>query len=383
MFDDFEIDNGGGDAEEITVVSKLSLQPAKLSSQYIGEDSLEKHLLSLYNEDRLPHALIFSGLKGIGKSTFAYRLTRFLLKESEKSDSAMGGGLFGDDEPSAMPVNMTVSPEDPIFSQIESGAHLDFKLIEPDFKPNTQQKRDIIDVEQLRKLSDFMKLKASRDSGWRVALIDDADLMNRNAQNALLKLLEEPPKKTVLILVCHRLGAMLPTIRSRCQTFNFDALDDELISQYIEEANPAISPAELDLILSMANGSLGKALRLVSENAFEILSELQTAFSAWPNLDWPNMHLIAERYAQAKDDITRPTFKEYMLWLFAECIKTKVNRSFISETWLKDMTQNYDLKQLIKLQDDLKQHFVTAEAGNLDHIHYYLGAFYLLPNAQS
>ena len=71
-----------------------------------------------------------------------------------------------------------------------------------------------------------------------------------------------------------------------------------------------------------------------------------------------------------------------MLWLFAECIKTKVNRSFVGENWLKAMTANYDLKQLMAMQDELKQHFIRVEQGNLDHVHFYLGAFFLLPSGQ-
>lgn len=382
MFDDFEIDNENAAGEQLdSAVPKSSLLPPNASTSFFGSDDLEKHLLTLYNADRLPHGLIFSGIQGVGKSTFAYRFARFLLKESEKNDGAMGGGLFGDSDDVAAE-SMSVAADDPIFMQIESGAHLDFKLIEPDLKPNSTQRRDVIDVAQVRKLSDFMKLKSSRDGGWRVALIDDADLMNRNAQNALLKLLEEPPKQTVLILVCHRLGSMLPTIRSRCQTFKFDEINDAKVSELIEELKPDMTPTELDLVLSMSNGSLGRAINFTSETAFEVLSDLQTALSNWPNLDWPSLHVLAERFAQAKDDVTRPTFKEYMLWLFAECIKTKVNRSFLGEDWLRAMTASYDLKELIKLQDDLKQHFADVESGNLDHIHYYLGAFFLLPTAK-
>lgn len=379
MFDDFEVDNS--DDPDALSESTVKLIPAASSTDYWGDAKFEDHLLSLYNAGRLPHGMIFSGVQGVGKATFAYRFARFLLKESEKSDSSMGAGLFGEEEP-IKATSMTISAEDPVFAQIESTAHLDFKLVEPELKTKSVQKRDVIDVSQVRKLSDFFKFKSSHDGGWRIAIIDDADLMNRNAQNALLKLLEEPPENTVIILVCHRLGSMLPTIRSRCQTFNFDPLGEEKISEIINGLKPDITHSELDLVLSLSNGSVGRAASFVNETAFGVLTDLQSALSQWPDLNWPELHILAERLSSAKDDVTRPTFKEYMLWLFSECIKTKVNRSFVSEEWLKAMTASYDLKQLIELQDNLKQHFAVVETGNLDHVHYYLGAFFLLPTAK-
>jgi DNA polymerase III delta prime subunit len=186
----------------------------------------------------------------------------------------------------------------------------------------------------------------------------------------------------MIILICHRLGSMLPTIRSRCQAFNFEPLDDSKISDIIQGLKPDVTPEELDLVLSLSAGSIGRAARFTNETAFDVLTNLQAALSLWPNLNWPELHLLADRLSYAKDDITRSTFKEYMLWLFSECIKTKVNRSFINEDWLKAMTASYDLKQLIALQDDLKKHFHDVETGNLDNTHYYLGAFFLLPTAK-
>tara|TARA_B100000073_G_scaffold334411_1_gene326940 strand:- start:2219 stop:3355 length:1137 start_codon:yes stop_codon:yes gene_type:complete len=378
MFDDFEMDDDNGEANVADLAADEAdiIQPPKLSSTLYSHEGIEKQLLSLYNTDRLPHGLIFSGARGIGKCTFAYRLARFLLKNRDE-----GGGLFGDDAPKQAN-SLEISREDNVFAQLASGANLDFKIIEPDLKPNSQQKRDVIDVAQIRSLSKFLKMKASHEGGWRVAVIDDADLMNRNAQNALLKVLEEPPKKTVIILVCHRLGAMLPTIRSRTQVFKFAPLEESIITEMIEKQNSAISSDDLDIILSMANGSLGRALNLAEPQAYEILSDLKDTLSPWPKLNWPAIHLLSERFASNKDDITAYIFKEYMLWLFAECIKTKVNRSFVGENWLKAMTANYDLKQLMTMQDELKQHFIRVEQGNLDHVHFYLGAFFLLPTGQ-
>jgi DNA polymerase-3 subunit delta' len=383
MFDDSEIDNENGAVDDNQPLpSTLTLLPPASSTEYWGDDQLEQHLLTLFNAGRLPHGIIFSGIKGVGKATFAYRFIRFLMKESEKADSSMGGGLFGGEEEALAPTSMNVNAADPICAQIESAAHLDFNIVEPALKANSTQKRDIIEVAQIRKASDFFRFKSSRDGGWRIALIDDADLMNRSAQNALLKLLEEPPKNAMIILICHRLGSMLPTIRSRCQAFNFEPLDDSKISDIIQGLKPDVTPEELDLVLSLSAGSIGRAARFTNETAFDVLTNLQAALSLWPNLNWPELHLLADRLSYAKDDITRSTFKEYMLWLFSECIKTKVNRSFINEDWLKAMTASYDLKQLIALQDDLKKHFHDVETGNLDNTHYYLGAFFLLPTAK-
>jgi hypothetical protein len=154
------------------------------------------------------------------------------------------------------------------------------------------------------------------------------------------------------------------------------------MTELIEQINPALGASELDLILSMSNGSLGRAIELIDEKSFEVISDLQTALSSWPKLDWPSLHMLADRLGMSKDDVTRPTFKNYMFWLFSECIKTKVNRSFLSDQWLKDMTAQYDVKQLLELQDKLKQHFADCEIGSLDNTHYFLGAFFMLPTAK-
>ncbi len=163
--------------------------------------NVEKILLDFITSGAMPHALIFSGSKGIGKATMAYRLARYLLKNGLGTSPSAQDSLFGDSAPT--PLSLDVAPDDPVFHRVASGGHTDLLTIE---KPAD---KDEINVETARKIAPFLRLTAS-GGGFKMVIVDDADTLNRNGQNALLKILEEPPSRTVIILVTHRLGGAYP-----------------------------------------------------------------------------------------------------------------------------------------------------------------------------
>ena len=217
MFDDFVDEDSFFEEEGANASAPTSsLAPPRENGEVLGHDIIEQSLLSLYNNDKLPHALIFAGPMGVGKTTMAFRVARFLLKHGSADSNQ--DSLFGDAP--APPTNMHVPADDPVSHKVASGGHPDLRTIERPMDERKGTRKNSVDVETARTIAPFLRMSAS-EGGWRIVIVDEADTMNYFAQNAILKILEEPPPKALLILICNRLGAMIPTIRSRCRTFNF------------------------------------------------------------------------------------------------------------------------------------------------------------------
>ena len=178
----------------------------------LGREAAESALRRLFESGRLPHALLLSGPRGIGKATLAFRFARFVLANGAGEGSP--GGLSGGSEESGL----AIAPESGTFRRVASGGHADLLTVERAYDPRRRRLRGEIVVEDTREIAAFLRLTPA-EGGWRVVIVDGADEMNRNAANALLKILEEPPRRALLLLVAHSPGRLLPTIRSRCRRF--------------------------------------------------------------------------------------------------------------------------------------------------------------------
>ena len=222
----------------------------------IGHEETQNQLLSLFNSGRMHHGIILNGVKGIGKATLAYRFARFLIKNPPADPNQ--NSLFGDNADAAEPTTLEVDREDPVFRRVASGGHADLLTLERAYDATKNKTAESLSVADLRKVEPFLRMTSS-DGGWRVVVIDDADTMNRNAQNALLKILEEPPKNTVIILVTHRLGALIPTIRSRTRLFNLKPLSPDEMTELLSAKGHTLDSNQSAIINAMAEGSFGKA----------------------------------------------------------------------------------------------------------------------------
>ena len=187
---------------------------ANANSILLGQAEAEASFLTAFNSGKLPHAWLICGPSGIGKATLAHRITRFVLTHG--GPVAEGPGLFGDALPAVEPTSLATDLESPICRRIIAGGHADFLHIQRSEDEKTGKLRKEITVNEVRAVGSFLS-KTPAEGGWRVVVIDSADEMNANAANAVLKVLEEPPKRALLLLVSHNPGRLLPTIRSRCR----------------------------------------------------------------------------------------------------------------------------------------------------------------------
>ena len=189
----------------------------------LGQTAAERAFLDAFSGGRLHHAWMLIGPKGVGKATLAWKIARFLLATPDAEED----GLFGAPPP---PETLDIGEDHPVTRRSRAGAEPGLFVLKRG--PNDKGDRIAaeIRVDQVRKLKSFFAL-SSADGGRRVVIVDAADEMNVNAANALLKLLEEPPVRTVMLLVCHQPSRLLPTIRSRCRELRLAALGRRLEGQ--------------------------------------------------------------------------------------------------------------------------------------------------------
>lgn len=211
----------------------------------VGQDRALDQFASAWASRKLHHAWLLAGPKGVGKATFAHAAARRVLADAAGPVSDLPGIGTPDDHP--------------IVKFIEAGSHPDMRWLERLPKEKGEGLARDITIDQVRGLGEFMGMTSAL-SPWRVAVIDSMDELNREASNALLKMLEEPPANTLFFLISHAPGRLLPTIRSRCRRVEFQSLPDDAMTSILEVQAPQLSSAERQQIIGMSFGSAGRAL---------------------------------------------------------------------------------------------------------------------------
>lgn len=344
----------------------VKLDEPKNSNVFLGHEDVEKNLLKLFNSNKFPHGIILSGPEGIGKFTFAYRLARFLLSQ-EISDPNQDA-LFGDVEVIDHE-SMALAQDHPVFSRVSSGGHSDLLVIERIFDESKNKYKAGVEVAEIRKVTPFLRM-TSGEGGWRVVIINDADTMNRNAQNALLKILEEPPEHTVLILVTHRPGALIPTIRSRSRVFNFSPLSLDTMQTLLSMHGQLLSEEEVEALYGLSAGSIGEALGLLEEGGLDVLGRIIDNFKSYPDFSWPDIHVMAEDMARANNARSYDAFVGILKWVSKEMVNAKARGyGFESGPLSAHVFQGIlgsELPRLVALNDNLHEHFERVEKSNLE-----------------
>ena len=323
----------------------------------LGQEEAENTFLQAWKNNTLHHAWILSGEKGIGKATLAYRIARFLLCADVNNKQQYS--------------SLNVSPDNPVFQQISKGSYPDLMVLERDYTETDKRKiisairkGEVMDNEELsalkksafirvddvRKVNDFLS-KTSFNDGWRVVIIDSADDMNKSAANALLKILEEPPAKTILLLISHNPGMLLPTIRSRCAKLPLKTLNDGEVSSLLRRYRSELSEAMISRLAEMSGGSIGKAILYADEGAVSFYDKMcrllysKQNYSLAELLEFcdeavasPEMFNLSEELLLKflKDNMPSCSDKEefYELWneirkKFADCTNINMDKRFM------------------------------------------------------
>ncbi len=248
--------------------------PRETATLY-GHGAAEAAFLDAWRAGRLHHAWLIRGARGVGKATLAYRIARALLAH-----------------PDAAPARLAVDPAHPAARQVAGGAHPGLRALVRPTDPKTGRVRTAITVEEARKLKDFFQLSAAH-GGWRVVVVDAADEMNEAAANAILKLLEEPPARSVLLLVAHAAGRLPPTIRSRCRLLDLAPLGPADLAAALADAGA--DAADAPALATLAGGAPGAALALAAVEGPALYARLVALAAGAPGLDRAAAIRLAEQ----------------------------------------------------------------------------------------
>ena len=254
-----------------------------------GQTGAEEEFLNAFNAGRLHHGWLLHGPRGVGKATLAWRIARFLLATPEPEG---GEGLFGAAPP---PETLAIDPGHPVARRVLAGADPGLASIIRTVNEKTDKMRDEIVVDDIRRLNRFFGLTAA-DGGHRVVIVDAADDMNANAANALLKMLEEPPARSTILLVSHQPSRLLATIRSRCRGLRLSPLNAKDMQEALGATGVEL-PGNAGHRNALASGSVGDALRIGTLGGLDIYTELIAILNSMPRLDRPRALALAEAAA--------------------------------------------------------------------------------------
>ncbi|MFO1154278.1 MAG: DNA polymerase III subunit delta' [Rhodospirillales bacterium] len=267
--------------------------PPRANCYLSGHEEAERLLLALARADRLPHGWLISGPAGIGKATLAYRFARWLLSWGSLVDGLLpaGAGAGGWD-------GLHVDPAHPVFRRIASGGHADLLTIERAFDEARGRLKSEIPVDDIRRIPAFFA-GTPAEGAWRVVVVDGADQMNRNAANALLKCLEEPPPRSLLLLVADRPGVLPATVRSRCRRLPLRPLPRATVEALLGRYTPDLATEAAGRIAALNDGSIGRALAFAASDGVALHGELHRLLLALPQSDPAALHAFCDKAAAA------------------------------------------------------------------------------------
>ncbi|HKU55176.1 MAG TPA: DNA polymerase III subunit delta' [Rhizomicrobium sp.] len=255
--------------------------------EFLGQEVVLGRAARALRAGRPPSAWLITGAPGTGKATLAYRIARYLL--------AYGASDAGAED-------LSVPQEHPASRQVMAQSHPGLLVLKRALNPKTGKLMTVLPVDEIRRLADFFGM-TSGAGGWRVAIVDTADDMNDNAANALLKMLEEPPGRAMLLLLSNTPGRLLPTIRSRCQRLDLRPLDNATLEKALATELPGISAAERASLARLSGGSIGAALTLATGDGAALAQEADRLIDQARDPDLLALLALGEKLFRMRDGL--------------------------------------------------------------------------------
>jgi DNA polymerase III subunit delta' len=345
-----------------------------------GHQDAEDIFLNAWNSGRMPHAWLITGAKGVGKATFAYRCARFVLAQTGSTEEA---GLFGDPPP---PESLEISETNPVVPLVAQQGHPGLRRIARSWDDKTKKVRGEIVVDDVRKAIKIFNVTAAEGS-WRIIIVDAVDEMNANAANALLKTLEEPPEKSLLVLIAHNPGRLLPTIRSRCRALPLKPLAEDDVVNLLAEREPEADRQGLLSLARLADGSPGKALDLLESGGHGIYEDLISLLRPLPDLDIQALHKFADKMARKEAADSARAFMALLDWWLARMIRYaalgQVPADIVDGDGLlsQNLAARRSLDQWIEVWEKITRLATRADSVYLDRKQVLLNVFSMLEKA--
>jgi len=269
-----------------TLANELAEAPHPRSTNILfGHAMTEAALLAAYRSRHMPHAFLFVGPKGVGKATLAYRFARFVLAHPDPGAPEVQKAT-----------SLALDPQHPVARRIAAQAQGDLLILERTLNDKGVLRQQIA-VEDVRRTVSFFGATAG-EGGWRIAIVDAVDELNRFGANALLKILEEPPQRALLLLVSHSLARVPPTLRSRCRIVTLRPLSTADVTAALAAAvERTAGDPQIGAAAAAAEGSVARALALLDEDALALRRHALDLLDRLPVLDADALHALGDALA--------------------------------------------------------------------------------------
>jgi DNA polymerase III subunit delta' len=332
---------------------KASLVSTPIITDILGHLEAEQALLSALRGGRMPHAWLFWGRDGIGKAALARLLAAYVLQGGDGS----GGRL-------------TVPENCPAVRLMDADAHPGFLSIQRVYDDKGEKLKAEIPVDEVRRIAPFLRLK-TEGGGWRVVLVDGADCLNRSGQNALLKTLEEPPERTLILLTASNRGSLLPTIRSRCRTLFLQPLDDMVMDRLLTRLQPDLPLPDRSILKNLSGGSIGMAVSLTEGEGLALYQGFLSVLEKLPRLDPLMVYDFAEKMAKkGGEEAYALTFRLFLDRL-GRLISAQASANFPplvpgEARFLDQLSTHLSVNLQISLWERLQSLYQEGQTANLD-----------------
>jgi DNA polymerase III subunit delta' len=293
------------------------------TTSFHGHAVAEQAFLDAYR-GRMPHAWLIGGPRGIGKATLAYRMARFVFAYPDPAAVREAASL-------ALPADHRA------VRRVAAQGHSDLLALER-VEDEKGKMPTVLSVDLVRKTIGFFGSTAG-EGGWRVCIVDSADELNAAGANALLKILEEPPARALLIVVSHAPGRLLPTIRSRCRRLALRPLGTEDVARAVAGAlsRDADEP-DLKAAAAAADGSVARALDLIGGTALAVRERVNTMLDALPSVDPAALHALGDALGRSDETAFTAFVDAVRDWLSARVTAARAEPSRLvrfADAWEK------------------------------------------------